>query len=188
VRYVDLLPVDRLREMYPHFAGHWLVAPDVLDDAQTLATIADESQDFVIVNHVLEHMENPLGALRNWLRVVKPGGVVFMTIPDKRHTFDGERPETTIEHLLRDDTEGPEWSREAHYEEYARLAEHVPEPGVRARAADLAKSRQDIHFHVWTLSSLHELLLYLRQRPEFRFEPELVQANFTEVLVILRRT
>ena len=38
---------------------------DVVDDAQTLATFPDESVDFVIANHVLEHLEDPIGALEN---------------------------------------------------------------------------------------------------------------------------
>lgn len=183
VRYVDRLPADDLRRRYPEYADRWIVDPDVIDDAGTLGSIDDASQDFVIANHVLEHMENPIGALESWLRVAKPGGVLYLAVPDKRRTFDSMRPSTTIEHLRRDHAEGPGWSRAQHYEEYARLAEKVPEDGVPKRAELLERERVDIHFHVWTLPELVHFLFSL----ELPFETELVQANGIETLLILRR-
>jgi SAM-dependent methyltransferase len=52
-------------------------------DAQLLATIADASLDFAHSSHCLEHLRDPVEALRNWLRVIKPGGHVIVTIPDE---------------------------------------------------------------------------------------------------------
>ncbi len=43
-------------------------------DAQFLSGLKDEAFDFVYSSHVLEHMEDPAVALRNWWRVLKPGG------------------------------------------------------------------------------------------------------------------
>src|ERR1700736_4178791 len=48
-----------------------LVAAGELN-AQTLEGVTDASLDFVIAAHVIEHLENPLGALRHWLRVLRP--------------------------------------------------------------------------------------------------------------------
>ena len=183
VRYVDRLRADELRARYPEYADRWIVDPEVVDDSATLATVADHSQDFLIANHVLEHMEDPIGTLETWLRVVRPGGVLFLAVPDKRRSFDGLRPSTPVEHLRRDHDEGPAWSRSAHYEEYARLAERVPEEEVAARAALLEREQVDIHFHVWTLPELVAFLLEL----DLPFDLELVQANDLEVLLILRR-
>jgi len=41
-----------------------------------------ESVDFVIANHVLERLADPLAALREWLRVVRPGGYVYVAVPE----------------------------------------------------------------------------------------------------------
>jgi predicted SAM-dependent methyltransferase len=183
VRYVDRLRADELRRRYPEYADRWIVDPEVIDDAGTLGSVAGASQDFVIANHVLEHMENPIGALEAWLRVVRPGGVLYLAVPDKRRTFDAERPSTPISHLRRDHEEGPSWSRSQHYEEYARLAERVPEDGVAARAEVLESEHVDIHFHVWTLPELTAFLFSL----ELPFDAELIQANGNETLLILRR-
>ena len=104
----------------------------VVDEADRLATFADNSVDFVVANHVLEHLQDPLGALEHMLRITRPGGVLLLTLPDARHTFDVNRPRTTVEHLLRDHEEGPQVSRREHYEEWARFLEAGP---ARRRAA-----------------------------------------------------
>jgi precorrin-6B methylase 2 len=52
-------------------------------DAQYLHGVADASVDFVHSSHALEHMCDPRVALANWLRVVKPGGHVIVTVPDE---------------------------------------------------------------------------------------------------------
>lgn len=52
-------------------------------DAQLLATVGDASLDFAHSSHCLEHLRDPVEALRNWLRVIKPGGHVIVTIPDE---------------------------------------------------------------------------------------------------------
>jgi len=50
-------------------------------DAQLLIGVEDQSLDFVHSSHCLEHLRQPDAALENWLRVVKSGGFVIVTIP-----------------------------------------------------------------------------------------------------------
>ena len=52
-------------------------------DAQYLATLPDNSFDFVHSSHCLEHLVDPAIGLANWLRVLKPGGYMVITIPDE---------------------------------------------------------------------------------------------------------
>src|SRR5919204_5642917 len=131
VTNVDHAPLEELREIYPEH--DWVQAPDVVDEGERLEKFADESLDFVIANHMLEHVEDPIGAVETFLRVLRPGGILFLTLPDARYTFDGRRTRTTIEHLLRDHHEGPEVSRREHYEEIARIIDCVPEEQVPIR-------------------------------------------------------
>lgn len=57
---------------------------DIADgDAQYMASVADESFDFVHSSHCLEHMRDPLEAMRSWLRILKPGGHCIVTVPDE---------------------------------------------------------------------------------------------------------
>ena len=91
-RYVDRMAVPDLRRQYPELNALNLVDIDIIDDGERLDSIRDATQDFVIANHFIEHCQNPLLALRNMLRVLKPGGILYLAIPDKRFTFDADNP------------------------------------------------------------------------------------------------
>ena len=52
-------------------------------DAQFLIDVKDESYDFLMASHSLEHMVDVTESLRNWLRIVKPGGYQIITVPDE---------------------------------------------------------------------------------------------------------
>jgi predicted SAM-dependent methyltransferase len=157
---------------------------DAVEDAARLAGFADRSLDFVIANHVFEHLEDPIEALENALRVIRPGGILLVTLPDGRHTFDCARTPTTVEHLVADHENGPEGSRRAHYEEWARLIEGVPEAQVGARADEFARIDARHHFHVWRLEDFLGLVLAV----PFAAEVIHAQAYLSEFGVVLRRT
>lgn len=63
-------------------------------DAQRLDGVADSSVDFVHASHCLEHLHDPREALCNWLRVVRPGGYVVVTVPDEDMYEQGRFPST----------------------------------------------------------------------------------------------
>jgi predicted SAM-dependent methyltransferase len=187
VRYVDRLTVEELREHYPELAQYDLVEPDLIDDGERLSSVSDSSVDFVIANHFIEHCEDPIGALSNLLRVTRTGGIVYMAVPDKRRIFDRERPETTIEHLDRDHRDGPGWSKERHYDEYARLVDHAADPAAHAR--QLRERDYSIHFHVWTPTTFEEFVDHCRRVHRLPFEvAEFVPDNDFEFIAILRKT
>jgi SAM-dependent methyltransferase len=62
--------------------------------------LEDNSVDFVISSHVIEHFPDPIKALREWYRVVKPGGYLYIIAPHKERTFDKERPRSTLAELI----------------------------------------------------------------------------------------
>ncbi|HUR21915.1 MAG TPA: glycosyltransferase [Vicinamibacterales bacterium] len=185
VRYVDRMTVAQLRRQYPELDALPLIEPDILDNGEHLTAIADASQDFVIASHFLEHCQDPIGTIEAMLRVVRPGGILYVAVPDKRFTFDRNRPVTTLDHLLRDYHEGPEWSRVAHFEEWATMAEDV---NVRGRTAqELMDFDYSIHFHVWTQAEVLELFAAMKTRCGFEFDVEAVLKNVIELILILRK-
>jgi SAM-dependent methyltransferase len=58
--------------------------------------------DFILSSHCLEHIANPLNAIREWNRVLKPGGFMLLVLPDRKFTFDRKRDYTPFSHLLSD--------------------------------------------------------------------------------------
>jgi SAM-dependent methyltransferase len=63
-------------------------------DAQFLAGVHDDSLDFVHSSHCLEHLRDPYEGLRNWFRVVRPGGHLVLTVPDEDLYEQGVFPST----------------------------------------------------------------------------------------------
>lgn len=187
VRYVDRMPVDKLRKLYPELSNYKLVEPDIIDDGEILQSIPDSSVDFVIANHMIEHCENPIGTIENHLRVLKQDGILYMAVPDKRCIFDRNRPVTSLEHLIRDYKEGPQWSMYSHFEEYGRLVNKIPEDEVAAHAQDLINVNYSIHFHVWTDTAFWQLILYCKENLCFPFGLELFQRNDFEFIFILKK-
>jgi GT2 family glycosyltransferase/predicted SAM-dependent methyltransferase len=185
VRYVDRMSVAELRRQYPELDDKALVEPDIIDNGERLERIGDASQDFVIASHFLEHCQDPIGTVAAMLRVLRPGGVLYLAVPDKRYTFDRRRPVTPFAHLLRDYREGPAWSKAAHFEEWATLAE---DEHIKGRSAEtLMAIDYSIHFHVWTQSEVLELLARLQTELAFEFDVETVVANAIEVIAVLRK-
>ena len=75
-------PISLYGELFPLMKS--LRTWDLPDgDAQLLAGVADESFDFVHSSHCLEHMRDPTEALKNWFRVLKPGGHLIVLVPDE---------------------------------------------------------------------------------------------------------
>jgi hypothetical protein len=95
--------------------------------------------------------------MKEWYRVLRPGGILFLALPDKRLTFDKRRPRTTLGHLLADHRDRGEGSRSGHYEEYARLVHNVKGDDAVRDAARLMATSYSIHFHVWIPKDILEL-------------------------------
>lgn len=57
-----------------------LVKPDLLWDGITI-NLSDNSVDTVLVTEVLEHCAEPEKVLKEIYRVLKPGGILFLTVP-----------------------------------------------------------------------------------------------------------
>ena len=186
VRYVDRMTVADLRRQYPELAASPLVHTDIIDDGERLATVAAGTQDFVIANHFLEHCQNPVLTLQNLFRVLKTNGVLYLAVPDKRFTFDVDRPCTTAEHVMRDYTEGPERSKLEHFEEWSRLVnKRVGHAQVAEEVRRLIDMDYSIHFHVWGAAELLELMVTIQR--VMRFEVELFLRNGMETILILRK-
>jgi len=187
VRYVDRFSVSDLRAQYPELKDTALVPVDIVTDGEKLCAIQDATQDFVIARNFIEHCEDPIGTLKHFLRVLKPGGIIYLGIPDKRHTFDDPRPITPLRHILDDHELGPERSRRAHFEEVARFSENAKtEADVHRVADDLIARNYSIHFHVWSPKEMMEMLGFLSDR--IGFEIEALCRDGAMVDFILRKT
>lgn len=146
---------------------------DFLADACALPLPA-ETLDYLCSSHVLEHLPDPLAALHEWHRVLRPGGWLYLVVPDKRFTFDSPRAVTPTSHLLRDFLrattafESTEHIDEFVYQtDWKRLCPDCQPEQQASRQAAIARHYRDclreekpidIHFHTFTPDSLHATL------------------------------
>jgi SAM-dependent methyltransferase len=106
---VDHSDVADTVAMQREFAGG-VMPVDVVAEATELP-FADGSFDFVLASHVLEHVPDPIAALREWTRVASSR--VFVVLPQPGyHPYDRRHDLTTEEEALARHREGagvPEW-------------------------------------------------------------------------------
>jgi SAM-dependent methyltransferase len=148
-------PVFRFSDQRP--PGAYFVS-----EATELAGIPDASYDFVLASHVIEHTANPLKALGAWRRVLRPGGILVLLVPDKERTFDNTRATTTFDHVLADFVADVGEDDRTHVEEM--LANHnfnrTPDWSLeRLREMVEANTRtRGLHHHVFDLDLVRQML------------------------------
>ena len=160
-------------------------APDIIDDGEKLYKISDCSQDFVISSHMLEHCIDPIEAIENMIRVLKPGGILYLIIPDKKYIFDVNRPITPLQHLISDHKRWAERSLMDHYIEWSTIIDKKTGEDAIIYAKELREKGINVHFHVWTQAEIIELIAYLKR--VLLFEVELITRYGVEVICILRK-
>jgi predicted SAM-dependent methyltransferase len=187
VTYVDRMSREELLEEYAEQAEHDFVRVDVIDDGETLSKFTAESLDFVVASHMLEHCENPLGTMRNHLTRLRSGGILFYALPDRASGFDADRPLTDFAHVVRDDVEGPEGSRWAHFLEFAELVERAPEAELEFVARSMMDRGASIHFHVWHLDGFREFLQGAESHLQIATRVEALEQNHAEIIAVIRK-
>ena len=80
-------------EMFP-LMRHVVLYDQEHGDAQFLSNVADDAFDFLYSSHCLEHVRDPAEALGNWIRVVRPGGHLVISVPDEDLYEQGQWPST----------------------------------------------------------------------------------------------
>lgn len=168
---------------------------DVVDDGMVLGRFANRSLDFVIANHVLEHLPCALCALRAWARVLRPGGVVFAAIPNMAHTFDRDRdgPTPAAHHLadLRDPVAAARGVVDHAMERDVKEAADLPGRAMtraQAEAFLASPAGPGLHLHTFTPESIFDLVAAARAEAGIPLtQLAASRANPTECIAILQK-
>jgi SAM-dependent methyltransferase len=125
-----------------------------IGEGADLCTISSEKYDFVLSSHMLEHTANPLRALIEWRRVLRPGGALVLVVPARDGAFDHRRPITTLAHLIEDFEKNVSEDDLTHLAEVLQLHDLSRDPGAsdagmfRERAERNTEFRS-LHHHVF---------------------------------------
>jgi SAM-dependent methyltransferase len=107
VRYLDFVDEGVLRkrcERNPNRNANKVVKLDYVLGDRSISETVTERFDYIVASHVIEHVPNMLGWLRELNRLLNPDtGYLFLVVPDRRFTFDNERPATSLGELIEND-------------------------------------------------------------------------------------
>lgn len=136
---------------------------NIFCDASDLALIADQSYDFILSSHNLEHFANPVRALQTWKRVTRPHGGLILVLPDYRRTFDHRRPVTKVEHMLQDYESNMGEDDLSHVPEILELHDRSLDPPAGTPEQFRERSQNNfanrcLHHHVFDENNSRELL------------------------------
>ena len=136
---VDAINIDRYAQMDTIYkdeerrlSGRAL-AVDIVAPGDDLP-LEDNSVDFVLASHVIEHFPDPIKALLEWERVASK--YVFLVVPHRDRTFDSNRELTPVDELIErhasgftsdEDRHWSVWSCESFVELCQRIGLHVVE-------------------------------------------------------------
>jgi predicted SAM-dependent methyltransferase len=178
VRYVDRMRSEELRRHYPELADEALAPVSIIGDAHDLSAVTDGALDFVIANHLVEHLDNPIRGLKEMVRVLRPGGILYIALPDPRLSFDRFRELTDVEHLVDEYRHGPDTTREGHFRDWVRNVEGnfegsqtLTDDEEAQRVRQLMDLDYSIHFHLWRPDTFLEFLVAACREGDLSLEP-----------------
>ncbi|WP_345999546.1 methyltransferase domain-containing protein [Methylorubrum populi] len=218
VLYADHLSTEGLRHQY---RDHPTLGPDGIEGIVPVDVVLGEGGlpralgsrgpvDYIVASHVVEHVPDAIGWLRECGEALNESGVFCLMVPDKRFTFDHFRTPTSVgalvaAHLLQLRTPPPE----AVYEHFARACEvdvpatwrgqpvpdrpivGGPPAALDATATAVASGRHiDVHCTVFTPYSFGRVLTELLALDLLPFECAALEPTRpceSEFFVLLRK-
>lgn len=136
-------------------------------EASDLRTIENESYEFVVSSHVIEHLSNPIKSVMEMKRVLKTNGFIIMVAPHKETTFDRKRPTTTSEHLINDFKTNIKEGDISHLnmDEIVANYDYDLDPGISGKEEFIERTGQNninraLHQHVFITETIIQLFDY----------------------------
>jgi hypothetical protein len=105
VEVLDHATAAGLRAKYaadPHVDTAAIEEVDFVSDGRPLHEVVGTGRvyDWIIASHIIEHLTDPIGFLRDCEALLRPGGRLVLAVPDRRKCFDALRPVSTLGALL----------------------------------------------------------------------------------------
>ena len=155
-------------------------------DATNLSGIDSNKYDFLVSSNCLEHIANPIKAIKEWERIVKPGGHLLILVPNNKFGLDINRNITKFNHILNDFHDNIGEDDLTHLDEV--LEKHNLKVDIEAVDFEYFKNRsidnfnhRTIHHHVFDINSIKELFSYLN------FDILLLDDKYAFVTILVKK-
>ena len=132
-------------------------------ESSDLSIIGSEKYDFLLSNHAIEHMANPIKCMKEWIRVLKDNGILVVIIPHKEGTFDRHRLVTKLSHLIDDHENDVGEEDRTHIAEIIELSDlrRDPDAGTRLdfeKRLEANYENRGAHHHVFDNQLVADLI------------------------------
>jgi SAM-dependent methyltransferase len=139
----------------------------IINDSVNIHLVENDRYDFCFSSHSLEHIANPLKAIREWLRIVKSGGFIIIIVPEKSQCFDHKRNYSSFSTLL------AQYEKDVGEDDLSTLPEILKnhDLAMDPPAGDLAAftkrsldnfNNRCLHHYVYNDELLHEICNYFK--------------------------
>lgn len=154
-----------------------MVSVDIYTDITEMKGIKNQSLDFIIHNHVLEHSNNPVRSMHNSYKKLKKGGMLMFILPNKHKTFDKFRMTTTVRHLARD-YYAPNIIRDVfHVVDFKCFTGNGSLKGLKSDLRKLKNKKLDLHWHVFDEKSFSRLIKWYIKEVDHWTSYEVIPGN-----------
>jgi SAM-dependent methyltransferase len=164
VTYVDRISVEE-NAGFHNLNARDLTPVDIYAEADNLAMFEDRSLDFVIANHLLEHVQDPLSSILEWLRILKDDGILFLSVPNYRcNEYDFERKPLGLPHIIADFENDGIDKKSVHWEEFVEIVEGIPRSNrdfLKVLNEQYRSKDNRIHMHVFDNELLESIIDYV---------------------------
>lgn len=147
-----------------HFREDKLPGYQYICGASGLSYRVGESRyDFVISSNCLEHVANPLKAIKEFCKVLMNDGILLLVLPKKESNFDHKRDVTSYQHLCDDLANGIDESDLTHLDEILKLHDLSLDPPAGTLEYFTIRSLNNfsnraLHHHVFDGELLSKIL------------------------------
>lgn len=203
VKYVDRYTAEELKKLFPEIKDLTPTTIDYICDVsrEGFSFADDNSYDFVILSHILEHMANPFFIIKDAYRILKDNGVLYISVPDCRFSNDKGRPKTTyreLEYLFRNNIreisddyvlsylKSPVISKVPWVRD---VLENPPDAKVMKEICDNER-RRSFHVHVWDRVNFFQHIIFFLKKNTLSFsllDLDVYENNSYENIIVLRK-
>jgi SAM-dependent methyltransferase len=179
VKYLDFASTDELAkkaESNPRYSRDRLVEVDYVCPTPSYSQYIHEKFDLVVANHVVEHVPDSIRWFQEIYKVMNAGGFFFLSVPDRRYTFDIARRTSDFIDILRnyrEQVQKPDfyhilrhfyyhkpikaadvWQND--YEEKMKQMRFDNKTAIEVAEKHAKAPYSDVHCHVFTSDSFRE--------------------------------
>ena len=168
----NVIYVDKFPEHYPSMDSNKMIKADA-----SKLPFKDSYFDFLISAHCLEHCPDTILTLKEWIRVIKPGGNLFLILPHAERTFDKGRKLTDLQHHIIDYKNKADIYDKNPLDEWGKISLPNAKPNWLTNKNTLNKDGSlnfkwmaedgKIHYHAWTQDEIAKLGQYLNLKVLF---------------------